>query len=131
MVLPEQPVTLTAEQLAALNRELGTMRHDINNNLSLILAAVELIRAKPHMTERMITTLLEQPPRITLAMQKFSAEFEKTFLTTLVTQQRRALPIAQKELQIGADPVAKKYAQQVLNDVNGQMETLTTLGQPT
>lgn len=79
MVLPEQPVTLTAEQIAALNRELGNMRHDINNNLSLVLAAVELIRAKPHMTERMITTLLEQPPRISQAMQKFSAEFEKSY----------------------------------------------------
>ena len=58
MVLPEQPVTLTAEQIAALNRELGNMRHDINNNLSLVLAAVEMIRAKPHMTDRMITTLM-------------------------------------------------------------------------
>ncbi|MSU58932.1 MAG: hypothetical protein EXS35_12330 [Pedosphaera sp.] len=79
MVLPENPVTLTAEQIAALNRELANMRHDINNNLSLVLAAVELIRAKPHMTERMTGTLIEQPPKITQAMQKFSAEFEKIF----------------------------------------------------
>ncbi|MBI4939577.1 MAG: DUF305 domain-containing protein [Actinobacteria bacterium] len=59
-----------------------------------------------------------------------AAEFEKTFLATLVTQQRKALPIAQKELQLGADPVAKKYAQQVLIDVNNQLETLKTLRQP-
>jgi len=59
-----------------------------------------------------------------------TAEFEKTFLTTLAAQQRRALPIAQKELQAGADPVAKTYAQQVLNDVNTQLETLKTLSQP-
>lgn len=77
MVLPEQPVTLTAEQVAALNRELGNMRHDINNQLSLVLAAVELIRAKPHMTERMIATILEQPAKISTAMQQFSREFEK------------------------------------------------------
>ena len=79
MVLPEHPVTLTAEQIAALNRELANMRHDINNNLSLVLAAVELIRAKPQMTERMITTLLEQPAKVTATMQKFSGAFEKTF----------------------------------------------------
>ena len=79
MVLPEQPVTLTAEQIAALNSELANMRHDINNNLSLVLAAVELIRAKPQMTERMITTLLEQPAKVTAAMLKFSGAFEKTF----------------------------------------------------
>jgi hypothetical protein len=79
MVLPEQPVTLTVEQIAALNRELANMRHDINNHLSLVLAAVELIRAKPHMTERMIATLLEQPPKISLAMQKYASEFEKSY----------------------------------------------------
>ena len=79
MVLPEHPVTLTAEQIATLNRELANMRHDINNNLSLVLAAVELIRAKPQMTERMITTLLEQPAKVTATMQKFSGAFEKTF----------------------------------------------------
>lgn len=78
MVLPEHPVTLTVEQIAALNRELGNMRHDINNHLSLVLAAVELIRAKPHMAERMIATITEQPPKITHAMQHFSREFEKT-----------------------------------------------------
>jgi hypothetical protein len=79
MVLPEQPVTLTVEQIAALNRELGNMRHDINNHLSLVLAAVELIRTKPHMTERMIATLLEQPDKMAQAMQKFSHEFEKAY----------------------------------------------------
>lgn len=77
MVLPQQPVTLTVEQIAALNQELATMRHDINNNLSLIMAAVELIRAKPHMIERMTTTLIEQPPKITRAMTSFCAHFEK------------------------------------------------------
>ena len=79
MVLPEQPVTLTAEQIGALNKELANMRHDINNNLSLVLAAVELIRAKPQMTERMTATILEQPPKVSEALKKFSAEFEKTF----------------------------------------------------
>ena len=59
-----------------------------------------------------------------------TAEFEKTFLTTLVTQQRKALPIAQEELRAGADPVAKKYAQQVLDDVNSQLDALDALGRP-
>jgi hypothetical protein len=79
MVLPEQPVTLTTEQVATLNRELGNMRHDINNQLSLVQAAVELMRAKPHMIERMTSTLAEQPPKITKAMLRFTAEFEKIF----------------------------------------------------
>ncbi len=62
-----------------LNRKLSNMRHDINNNLSLIIAAAELIRHKPHMAERMLATLAEQPPKIADTVAKFSAEFEKTF----------------------------------------------------
>ena len=78
MMLPSQPVTLTVEQIGELNRKLSNMRHDINNQLSLILAATELIRAKPHMAERMTATLVEQPPRINAALQTFSTEFEQS-----------------------------------------------------
>ena len=79
MTLPSQPVTLTVDQINELNQKLSNMRHDINNNLSLILAATELIRHKPHTLERMIGTLAEQPPKVTAAIAKFSAEFEKSF----------------------------------------------------
>ncbi len=77
MTLPTQPVTLSVEQIAELNRHLSNMRHDINNQLSLVLAATELIRAKPQMIERMTATLAEQPPKITASLVKFSNEFEK------------------------------------------------------
>jgi hypothetical protein len=82
MGIPSKPVTLTVEQLDQLNRELGNLRHDVNNTLSLIMAAVDLIRYKPHMTERMMTTLVEQPPKILSALAKFSSEFERTFSIT-------------------------------------------------
>jgi hypothetical protein len=70
---------LTVAQLDELNRQLATMRHDINNNLSLIVAALELIRHKPQMMERMMTTLGEQPKKIGDALGKFSTEFESAF----------------------------------------------------
>ena len=54
------------------------MRHDINNQLSLIVAAVELIRYKPQTAERMLATLGEQPIKSSDALGKFSAEFERT-----------------------------------------------------
>ena len=76
MPLPSLPVTLTVEQIAELNRKLSSMRHDINNHLSLIIAAVELIRHKPATADRMLTTLAEQPPRIADALKMFSADFE-------------------------------------------------------
>jgi hypothetical protein len=77
MGLPEQPVTLTAEQVAELNKLLSTMRHDINGDLALIVAAAELIKLNPDITSRMLTTLLEQPPKIRDKADKFSHAFEK------------------------------------------------------
>jgi hypothetical protein len=55
------------------------MRHEINNHLCLIIAAVELIRLKPERTASMMETLIGQPPRTTASLLKFSAEFEQTF----------------------------------------------------
>lgn len=72
-----EPVSLNADQAAALNSELSKMRHDINNHLSLMMAAVELIRRKPEAAERMASTLTEQPMKIGDSMKKFSAEFER------------------------------------------------------
>ncbi len=78
MPVPSEPVTLTPEQLGELNRQLSNMRHDINNYLSLIVAAMELIRCKPQIAERMLATLGEQPAKITDSLAKFSAQFERT-----------------------------------------------------
>jgi hypothetical protein len=77
MLLPEQPVSLTVQQVADLNAKLSSMRHDINNHLSLVIAAVELIRYKPETSERMMKTLIEQPPRIATALQAFSKQFDQ------------------------------------------------------
>ena len=78
MATSKQPVTLSAEEVDELNRKLSTMRHDINNNLSIIIAALELIRYKPEVAERMFTSISQQPAKIGEAMAKFSAEFEKS-----------------------------------------------------
>jgi len=78
MGLPTQPLTLTVAEIDELNRKLSTMRHDVNNNLSLIMAALELMRYKPETAERMLQTLAEQPPKVTKTIAEFSAAFEKT-----------------------------------------------------
>jgi hypothetical protein len=79
MAVTTQSVQLSAEQIEDLSQKLATMRHDINNHLSLMLAATELIRHKPQMAERMMATLCEQPAKISDTIAKFSAEFESTF----------------------------------------------------
>ena len=76
MRTPTQPVQLSPEDIQELNQKLSTLRHDINNHLSLIMAATELMRHKPAMAERMLTTLTEQPLKISASMAKFSSEFE-------------------------------------------------------
>lgn len=77
MELPGHPVTLTVEQIAELSQQLSSLRHDINNNLALISAGLEVIQYKPHLAERMLITVAEQPPKIVQALGKFSTEFEK------------------------------------------------------
>jgi hypothetical protein len=78
MGVPTDPVTLTPQQLQELNQSLSRMRHEINNHLALIVAAVELLRLKPEIRDKMLETLGQQPQKITAEMTRFSAEFERT-----------------------------------------------------
>lgn len=78
MATKASSVTLTPEQVEELNKKFSTLRHDVNNNLSLIVAAAELIKYNPSSSARMANTLVEQPQKITDHLARFSAEFEKT-----------------------------------------------------
>jgi hypothetical protein len=78
MILPEQPVTLSVQQVAALNQKVAALRHDINNSLALVLAGVELMKVKPDTAPRMLVTIAEQPARITGLLRQFSGDFEET-----------------------------------------------------
>ena len=73
-----QPVALTAEQIEVLNRQLGDMRHNVNNHLAMIIAASELIRLRPDTAARSLDTLSGQPDKIVEEVQKFSRLFEDT-----------------------------------------------------
>lgn len=77
MSLSNEPVTLSAEQVEELRKKLSIMRHDVNNHLSLIVAAAELIKLNPDALTRMAATLTEQPPKISEEITRFSAELEK------------------------------------------------------
>ena len=77
MGLPTGPVTLTVEQIEDLNKKLSMMRHDVNGHLALVVAAAELIRHKPQLSEKMLTSIAEQPAKISEAMKAFSIECER------------------------------------------------------
>jgi len=82
MVLPTQPVALSVEQIAELNEKLTTLRHDLNNSLSLIAATAELIRRRPANADHLWPTLHDQPRKITEAMAQFSRDLETAFQIT-------------------------------------------------
>ena len=82
MGLPRQTVPLSPEQVAELSRKLADLRHNVNNHLALMVAALELIRRKPEMVERMVNNLTEQPQKILDEIRKFSEDFERTLKIT-------------------------------------------------
>ena len=83
MRAPTEPVNLSVEEVAVLAKSFSTMRHDVNNQLALIMAAAELLRAKPQMADRLAQTLSEQPPKISAALNKYCDDFQTAFGVTL------------------------------------------------
>jgi hypothetical protein len=78
VALPDNSTTLTPAQVKELNQKLSHMRHEINNQLSLIVAALELLRLRPEMQAKMLDTLGQQPSKIMAEIAKFSGEFERS-----------------------------------------------------
>ncbi len=77
MVLPNEPVTLSPEEIRVLSHKLAEMRHNVNNCLALVTAAAEVVARKPDMAERLMANLIEQPHKIVDQIQAFSQEFEE------------------------------------------------------
>ena len=77
MPLPIEPVTLSVKQLEELNQKLSALRHDVNNELSLMMAAAELIRRRPENAERLLPTLAEQAPKVAETVAQFTRDMEK------------------------------------------------------
>ncbi len=77
MAQSPEPVTLRADEAASILAGLRTARHNVNNCLSLVIAAAELVKLKPQDAQRLADQILEQPDRIMAELRGFSAELEK------------------------------------------------------
>lgn len=77
MPVPDQPITLTPAQIEALSEKLAALRHNVNNYLSLIVAATEVMRRRPEMAVRFLDSLDGPPQKITEEVRGFSDELEK------------------------------------------------------
>jgi len=82
MPLPNEPVTLSTGQIRELNQKLADLRHDVNNSLSLMTAAAELIQRRPENAGSMWSTLIEQPRKITGSILQFSRDLEAALRIT-------------------------------------------------
>lgn len=82
MSLPSQPITLTVEQIVDLNAKLADLRHDINNNVALLLSAIEMMRRRPDTFEKMLDSMARQPQRISEAVVQFSKALETALKIT-------------------------------------------------
>jgi len=78
MRLPSEPVTLSVEQIRELKDKIADLQHDVNNSVSLMLAAVELIRARPEARESMMDSFSRQPKKILDTVTQFSRSLEST-----------------------------------------------------
>jgi len=76
MPLPNESVTLSAEQIRELNQKLADLRHDVNNSLSLMTAAVELIQRRPESAGNLWSTLIEQPRKVAVSISQYCRDFE-------------------------------------------------------
>jgi hypothetical protein len=77
MAVPNCPVTISPAEVEELRTKLSMLRHNVNNSLSLVIAATELIRRKPEMASRMVDTLSAQPQKIIEEIAKFCEEIER------------------------------------------------------
>jgi hypothetical protein len=82
MSLPSQPVTLSVEQISELKQKLTDLRHDVNNNIALMLSAVEMIRRKPESRDAMLESFSRQPQKVTDAVARFSKDLEAALQIT-------------------------------------------------
>jgi|SRR4051812_49279088 hypothetical protein len=76
MGLPDKSIALSPDQIADLSRKLSVMRHNVNNHLALIVAASELIRRKPEMSQRLVENIVQQPEKIISEIRSFSNDLE-------------------------------------------------------
>lgn len=82
MALPIEPVTLSVAEINDLHQKIRTLRHDVNNKLSLIAASVELVRRRPEDAERLLNSIGEQPKKISEMVVRFSKEAESALHIT-------------------------------------------------
>jgi len=77
MATPDHPITLSPQEIETLSHKLSDFRHNVNNYLSLIVAASDLIRRRPEAAGRFADALADPPQKIAQELQAFSDSLQQ------------------------------------------------------
>jgi hypothetical protein len=77
MSFPTEPVTLSPDQVRELGQKIADLRHEVNNSLSWIAAAAEILRRHPERGPTLWEGLIKKPHRVADDVSRFSRDLEK------------------------------------------------------
>jgi len=80
--------TLSAEELAQMQKKFSEIKHSINNALAVMMALSEMSQRRPDYAEKLATTVLSKAPQIVTSLQEF---------TTLLNEKSGVNPAAAGE----------------------------------
>ena len=64
--------SITAEELAQLQRKFSEIKHSINNALAVMMALSEMSQRRPDYAEKLASTVLSKAPQIVSSLQEFT-----------------------------------------------------------
>ncbi|MFN2541539.1 MAG: hypothetical protein ABR514_05130 [Chthoniobacterales bacterium] len=67
-----EPINITHEEFAQLQRRFSEIKHSINNALAVMMALSEMSQRRPDYAEKLATTVLSKAPQIVSSLQEFT-----------------------------------------------------------
>jgi hypothetical protein len=64
--------TLSAEEIAQLQKKFSEIKHSINNALAVMMALSEMSQRRPDYAEKLASTVLAKAPQIVTSLQEFT-----------------------------------------------------------
>ena len=68
----EAGISVSQEELVALQRKFSEIKHSINNALAVMMALSEMSQRRPDYSEKLATTVLTKAPQIVSSLQEFT-----------------------------------------------------------
>jgi predicted nucleic acid-binding Zn-ribbon protein len=68
----EAGISVSQEELVALQRKFSEIKHSINNALAVMMALSEMSQRRPDYSEKLASTVLSKAPQIVSSLQEFT-----------------------------------------------------------